>query len=183
MARRLQPSRALVHDASEPGSARQWSMHDLETLLAAPAWSVESLLPPPTPAADAPSVSAKQLHHLLRLSALPLPESPNHEAKMLETLSAQLHFVGEMQRADTTGVQPLRAIRDETSIAEREQTITMDTLKDAFAKEKIIGRHYKRIQRDTTPVAADHGEDWPVLASAERKVARYFIVESERPQE
>jgi len=102
---------------------------------------------------------------------------------MLDTLSAQLHFVGEMQRADTAGVKPLRAIRDETEAAENEHTITMETLQDAFAKEKAIGKHYKRIQRDTTQTPSNEAEDWPVLGSAERKVGKYFVVESERPQE
>jgi Asp-tRNA(Asn)/Glu-tRNA(Gln) amidotransferase C subunit len=178
-------ARRNVSGPAAPDNARvkTWSADDLGKLLAEPTWSVESLLPPATPGPDAPRVSAEQLHHLLRLSALPLPESPSHEAKMLDTLSAQLHFVGEIQQADTAGVKPLRAIRDETSIAEQEQTITMDTLKGAFAKEKVIGKHHKRIQRDTTPPDASHVEDWPVLASAERKKSKYFVVESERPQE
>lgn len=156
---------------------------DLESLLAKPMWSVESLLPPKTQGSDAPKISSQQLHHLLRLSALPLPEFPEAEKKMLDTLLAQLHFVGEIQQVDTTGVRPLRAIRDETAGAEEEQTISLETLKDALAKEKVIGKHYKRIQRDTTPVDAKDVEDWDVLGSAERKAGKYFVVESERPQE
>ncbi|PVI03231.1 hypothetical protein DM02DRAFT_640805 [Periconia macrospinosa] len=149
-----------------------------------PTWSVESLLPNKAQSADAPKISSKQLHHLLRLSALPLPETPEEEAKMLDTLSAQLHFVGEIQQVDTKDVTPLRAIRDETKAAEKEQTITLETLKDAFAQEKVIGKHHKRIQRDTTiPIDASDVEDWDVLGSAERKVGKYFVVDSERPQE
>ncbi|KAF2689804.1 hypothetical protein K458DRAFT_290934 [Lentithecium fluviatile CBS 122367] len=159
------------------------STSDLEELLAEPTWSVESLLPPKTPAADAPSISTNQLHHLLRLSALPLPKTAEEEKQMLDTLSAQLHFVGEIQQVDTAGVKPLRAIRDETETAELEQTITLDTLKEAIAKEKVIGKHYKRIQRDATPVDARDVENWDVLGSAQRRVGRYFVVESERPQE
>jgi hypothetical protein len=102
---------------------------------------------------------------------------------MLDTLAAQLHFVGKIQEVDTTGVEPLRAIRDETTAAEEEQTITVATLKDAFEKEKIIGTHHKRIQRETIPVDAKDAEDWDVLGSAERKAGKYFTVESERPQE
>lgn len=156
---------------------------DLEELLSTPTWSVEALLPPKTPAADAPKISSKQLHHLLRLSALPLPESPEAEQKMLDTLSAQLHFVGEIQQVDTTGVKPLRAIRDETATAEEEQTITLETLKDALAKEEVVGKHYKRIQRKADLVDAKDAEDWDVLGSAKRKVGKYFVVESERPEE
>lgn len=102
---------------------------------------------------------------------------------MLSTLRDQLHFVGKVQQVDTTGVEPLKAIRDETAAAEQEQTITLETLKDALAKEKVIGKHYKRIQRDTTPVDASDVENWDVLGSAERKLGRYFVVESERAQE
>ncbi|KAJ4381155.1 hypothetical protein N0V86_003502 [Didymella sp. IMI 355093] len=156
---------------------------ELEELLAKPTWSVESLLPPKTRAPDAPEVTSKQLHHLLRLSALPLPETPEQEQKMLDTLAAQLHFVGEIQRVDTTGVKPLRAIRDETRAAEEEQTIGLGTLKEALAKEKTIGKWHRRIQRDTTSVDAKDIEDWDVLGSAEKKAGKYFVVESERPPE
>ncbi|KAI8934890.1 hypothetical protein NX059_008562 [Plenodomus lindquistii] len=157
---------------------------ELEQLLAEPTWSVESLLPPKTRAPDAPQVSSQQLHHLLRLSALPPPESPEQEQKMLDTLAAQLHFVGKIQEVDTTGVTPLRALRDETKEAEREHTVSLDTLKEALSKEKVIGVYHKRIQRDTTtPVDARDVEDWDVLGSAERKSGKYFVVESERQQE
>ncbi|KAF1851776.1 uncharacterized protein K460DRAFT_41131 [Cucurbitaria berberidis CBS 394.84] len=156
---------------------------ELEQLLAEPTWSVESLLPPKTHAPDAPRIASQQLHHLLRLSALPPPETSQQEQKMLNTLAAQLHFVGNIQQVDTTGVKPLRAIRDETVAAEEEQTITLGTLKQALSKEKVIGHHYKRIQRDPTPVDAKDAEDWNVLGAAERKAGKYFVVESERPQE
>jgi Asp-tRNA(Asn)/Glu-tRNA(Gln) amidotransferase C subunit len=156
---------------------------ELEQLLAEPTWSVESLLPPKTRALDAPEITSQQLHHLLRLSALPPPETPEQEQKMLETLAAQLHFVGKIQEVDTTDVEPLRAIRDETAAAEEEQTVTMTTLVQALKNEKSIGTHYKRIQRNTAPVNAKDTEDWDVVGSAERKAGRYFVVESERPQE
>lgn len=112
-----------------------------------------------------------------------MPETPEQERKMLDTLAAQLHFVGQIQKMDTTGVKPLVVIRDETRAAEAEQTVTLDTLKDALAKEKAVGEHHKRIQRDPTPVDARDVEDWDVLGSAEKKVGKYFVVESERPQE
>jgi Asp-tRNA(Asn)/Glu-tRNA(Gln) amidotransferase C subunit len=155
----------------------------LEQLLAEPTWAVESLLPPKTRAPDAPRITSKQLHHLLRLSALPPPETPEAEQKMLDTLDAQLHFVGKIQEVDTSGVEPLRAIRDESEAAEQEQTITVETLAGALEKEKIVGSHYKRIQRDTTPIDASDVENWDVLGSAERKAGKYFVVESERPAE
>jgi Asp-tRNA(Asn)/Glu-tRNA(Gln) amidotransferase C subunit len=148
---------------------------ELEQLLAEPTWSVKSLLPPKD--------TSPQLHHLLRLSALPLPETPEEERKMLDTLAAQLHFVSKIQAVDTTGVKPLRAIRDETAAAEEEQTITYASMKRALDKEKGVGRYHKRIERDTTSVDAKDVEDWDVLGSAERKSGRYFVVESERPQD
>ncbi|KAJ4356164.1 uncharacterized protein N0V89_004194 [Didymosphaeria variabile] len=160
------------------------SFDDVEIALEGePTWDVESLLPPEKQAPDAPKITSQQLNHLLRLSALPLPKSQEEENKMLSTLSDQLHFVGKIQQVDTMGVKPLRAIRDETAAAEAEQTITLKTLKDALAKEKVIGKHYKRIQRDTTPVDASNAERWDVLGSAERKQGKYFVVKSERPQE
>ncbi|KAF2262374.1 hypothetical protein CC78DRAFT_320112 [Lojkania enalia] len=168
-------------------SSTQWPEQvkgdDLKDLLTRSTWSVESLLPSKTEARDAPEISSEHLHHLLRLSALPLPENQEEEAKMLQNLSAQLHFVGKMQQVDTTDIKPLRAIRDETSEAEKEHTITMDMLKDALAREKTIGKHYKRIQRNTDAVDTKDVENWDVLGSAERKVGRFFVVESERPQE
>ena len=178
-------SEQQASESAIKGSQKRPGLHpdELEELLAKPTWSVESLLPPKTRAPDAPEIFSKQLHHLLRLSALPLPETPEQEKKMLDTLAAQLHFVGEIQRVDTTGVKPLRAIRDETQAAEQEQTIGLDTLKEALAKEKTIGKCYRRIQRDTTPVNAKDVEDWDVLGSAEKKVGKYFVVESERPPE
>ncbi|KAF1940672.1 hypothetical protein EJ02DRAFT_225473 [Clathrospora elynae] len=179
----LRASETAGNETTHPHKSGGIHPDELEQLLAAPTWSVESLLPPKTRAPDAPQVTSQQLHHLLRLSALPPPETPEQEQKMLDTLAAQLHFVGKIQDVDTTGVKPLRAIRDETTAAEKEQTITLKTLKEALGKEDVIGHHYKRIQRDTTPVDAKDVEDWHVLGSAERKSGKYFVVESERPLE
>lgn len=178
-------ARARVETIKIPDHSEDKGIHpdELEQLFSEPTWSVESLMPPKTRAPDAPKITSQQLHHLLRLSALPPPESPEQEQKMLDTLAAQLHFVGKIQEVDTTGVEPLRALRDETGEAEKEQTISLDTLQDALSKEKVIGIHHKRIQRDTAPADAHDAENWDVLGSAERKLGKYFVVESERPQE
>jgi len=157
--------------------------NELEELFAKPTWSVKSLLPPKTRAADAPKVTSEQLHHLLRLSALPPPETPEQEQKMLDTLADQLHFVNKIQEIDTTGVTPLRAIRPEGKAARMHRMIGLEQVKDALNSEKVIGQYHKRIQRDTTPKDAKDVEDWDVLGSAERKSGKYFVVESERPQE
>jgi Asp-tRNA(Asn)/Glu-tRNA(Gln) amidotransferase C subunit len=173
--RRASSTQAPTHKGVRPD--------ELEQLLAEPTWSVESLLPPATRAPDAPQITSQQLHHLLRLSALPPPDTPKKEQKMLDTLAAQLHFVGKIQEVDTEGVEPLRAIRDETAAAAEEHTITLATLGDALAREELIGTHHKRVQRNTAPVNAADVEDWDVLGSAERKAGKYFVVESERPPE
>lgn len=102
---------------------------------------------------------------------------------MMNTLADQLHFVGKIQQVDTTGVEPLRAMRDETEDAENEQAVSVQSLQEALSKEKVVGKYHKRIQRDTTPVDAKDVEDWDVLGSAQRKVGKYFVVESERPPE
>lgn len=97
---------------------------------------------------------------------------------MLKTLSSQLHFVREIQQVDTQGVPPLRALRDETIAAEKEREISMDTLKEALAREEVIGKHHKRIRRKTNPVSAKDAENWDVLGYAERKSGKYFVVDS-----
>jgi Asp-tRNA(Asn)/Glu-tRNA(Gln) amidotransferase C subunit len=177
--RRYENPKTLVHKREAGGIHPD----ELEQLFAEPTWSVKSLLPPKEGAPDAPRITSQQLHHLLRLSALPPPETSEEEQKMLDTLAAQLCFVGKIQEVDTTGVTPLRAIRDETAAAEKEQTITLASMREALGKEKVIGRYHQRIERDSTPVDARDAEDWDVLGSAERKSGRYFVVESERLQE
>ncbi|KAF1989003.1 hypothetical protein K402DRAFT_319703, partial [Aulographum hederae CBS 113979] len=150
----------------------------IQEILSRPTWSVESLLPDEN-SPDAPTISPKQLHHLLRLSALPLPSSPEEETKILNTLRSQLHFVKEIQKVDTTGVPALKSLRDETAAAEREIQVNLDTLKEAFANEEVLGNYYKRIRRkEETPVDTKGAEDWDVLGSAQKKVGRYFVVDS-----
>lgn len=155
------------------------TMVDVDELLSKPTWSVESLLPSEAHVADSKSIFPYQLRHLLRLSALPAPNNSNEEAKMLETLAAQLHFVKEIQKVDTRRVAPLRSLRDETVEAEAENEISLETLKDALAKEEMVGKHHKRIRRkQELPVDTRGAEDWDVLGHAERKIGRYFVVDS-----
>lgn len=84
---------------------------EISTFLAERSWSISSLLPP-TPAPP-PRIAPQTLHHLLRLSALPIPSSKDEEAELLATLEEQLHFVDSVQKVDTTGVEPLVTVRDE----------------------------------------------------------------------
>lgn len=99
---------------------------------------------------------------------------------MLNTLSSQLHFVKAIQQIDTTGVEPLRSLRDETSRGEMENTYDMESMKDALAQEEVVGKWHKRIRRKPhrdKDGRTKSAEDWDVLGGAERKVGKFFIVE------
>lgn len=96
----------------------------------------------PAPITDADSeVTPATLHHLLRLSALPLPPTPEAEARLLTSLRAQVHFVKHLQSVDTTGVQPLVAIRDETEASREERTIGLKDLQAWLDNEEKVGRN------------------------------------------
>lgn len=94
---------------------------------------------------------------------------------MLATLSSQLHFVRQIQEIDTTGIEPLQSLRDETKEGESEAELGLDALKEALGKEEVRGKFHRRIRRRTD--VGDQGEQWDVLGSATRKVGRYFVVE------
>ncbi|KAL4933443.1 DUF726 domain protein [Aspergillus undulatus] len=150
---------------------------DVESLLAKPTWSVRSLLPETAAKPPSPSVTPAQLRHLLRLSALPQPSSAEEEQRMLETLESQIHFVKEIQKVDTTGVEPLQSIRDESPEAVKENTIGLEQLKEALSKERVVGRN-KRIQR-IQPARNDRpdGDVWDgnALGYASKTKAKFFV--------
>ncbi|KAJ5594908.1 uncharacterized protein N7459_001116 [Penicillium hispanicum] len=153
---------------------------DIESLLATPSWSVRSLLPDESTNSSSPSVTPKQLRHLLRLSALPQPANPEEEQSMLQTLESQIHFVRKIQQVDTTGVEPLRSIRDESAAAVKETTIGLEQLKDALAQEHVSGRR-KRIQRiQSEKNTHPDGPAWDgnALGSASKTKGKYFVVET-----
>ncbi|KAG5983410.1 hypothetical protein E4U55_008260 [Claviceps digitariae] len=150
-----------------------------DDILSKPSWSIRSLLEPSSPAAEAApteTITTKQLHHLLRLAALPLPQSPVEEASMIDTLRSQLQFVRAVQRVNTTGVEPLRAIRDETPEAVLENTVTLEDMKSFLADEELVG-HYKRPRRIRKKIE-EADEKWDVLGTASKKAGKYFVVES-----
>jgi Asp-tRNA(Asn)/Glu-tRNA(Gln) amidotransferase C subunit len=149
---------------------------NVDELLSKPTWSVASLLPKASDA-DSNEVSSKQLRHLLKLSALPPPKDDSDEAKMLKTLSSQLHFVKEIQKADTTGVQPLQSLRDETAQGEQEAELGLEALKDALAAEEVRGKFHPRIRRRRDAAQTVKKDEWNVLGSAGKKTGRYFVVE------
>lgn len=154
---------------------------DIKELLSKPTWSVnETLLPSPEQLAAMNEVTPSQLHHLLRLSALPQPKSQMQENEMIETLHMQLHFVKQIQTVYTTGVEPLVAIRDETDAAKEETTIGLSdpAITEALKNEKIIGRNRRPRRNRDIPVDTKGAENWPVLQTAKKTVDGYFIVDS-----
>lgn len=153
---------------------------DIATMLAQPSWSVKSLLEPTPGSLQEAPITQKQLHHLLRLSALPLPESENEEARMIKDLQSQLQFVKVIQSVNTDGLEPLQSIRDETKRAERENMITVQSLKDEFDKEVVVGRRGRITKTQVPPCDAEGIEDWDPLGQAPKKLGRYFVVETDK---
>ncbi|KAJ5603666.1 hypothetical protein N7537_006622 [Penicillium hordei] len=151
---------------------------DIEFILGAPNWSVRSLLPNPA-SKPPPSITPTQLHHLLRISALPQPANQEEEQSMLDTLESQIHFVKEIQLVDTTGVAPLARIRDESPAAIEEETIGIEKLREALAKEKVSGRRGKiqRVPGEKNDRPDGTAWDGNALGSATKTKGKYFVVE------
>ena len=106
---------------------------------------------------------------------------------MLRTLSSQIHFVREVQAVDTTGVEPLRSLRDETNTAIKESTIGLEQMRDFLEKEEVVGKN-RRIRRKKN-VSSDGNEKnrgqfgeegWDPLVLAQEKRGRYFVVRREK---
>lgn len=150
---------------------------DIALLLSKPAWSVSSLLSSAPHASVPPEISSKQLQHLSRLSALPPPKDAAEEASMLATLSSQLHFVKEIQKIDTTGVEPLRSLRDETAEGERSAELGMEALREALEKEEVRGKFHKRIRRKRERGAVKREDEWDVLGTTGKRTGKFFVVE------
>ncbi|KAF2762314.1 hypothetical protein EJ05DRAFT_204917 [Pseudovirgaria hyperparasitica] len=150
---------------------------DVTKLLATPTWSVRAILPSTSAKATAPAITSAQLHHLLRLSALPLPASDKDEQDMMQALESHIHFVKDIQRVETNVTVPLRALRDESEAAELRNTIDMGALKEALENEEVIGKHHKRIRRRCSSTVVD---TWNVTGYAERIAGKHFVVHSEK---
>jgi Asp-tRNA(Asn)/Glu-tRNA(Gln) amidotransferase C subunit len=166
-------------ESSSPTSTTSEPELDIEAYLSSPSWSVKSLLQTGGQLEEQSPVSPEQLRHLLRLSALPQPKDAEEEAKMLETLTSQLFFVREIQKVDTSGVAPLRALRDERLQNEKASEITLESLKEALDQEEVIGEHYKRLRRKQAQVSpASNPEGWNPLDHAQLKVGKFFVVDS-----
>lgn len=151
-------------------------------MLESPSWSTASLLGGDRDTTTTElAITQKQLHNLLRLSALPLPKTNAEETKMIKDLEAQLRFVQAVQKLDTEGVEPLQCVRDETEQGERENMITLESLREEFDKELVLGKRGRIIRRkDLPPVEEEDMGDWDPLAQAPTKVGRYFVVETDK---
>ncbi|UZP42311.1 hypothetical protein NXS19_010127 [Fusarium pseudograminearum] len=125
------------------------------SILEKPTWSVRSLLPSSSSSEQAENITPSQLHHLLRLSALPLPTTPADEATMINTLQSQLQFTPE---------------------ARQEVTIGLADLQEALDREVRIG-HYQRARRVREKIESN-AEKWDALSTASKTAGRYFVVES-----
>ena len=196
---------------------------EIESLLETPTWSVASLLPPgpsrkresdssilysfqsSTPESEAEveteaksEITREKLHHLLKLSALPPPKSRQEESQMLGDLQDQVHFVKEIQKVDTEGVQPLVAIRDETSEHRQERTIGMVTLAEFIDLEEKKGKNgtirrrkdtyqVTRFTPDSEPWRDDRStwseveDPWATGEGSEtRKMGKFFFVKRDQ---
>ena len=123
----------------------------------------------------------------------------------MRDLEAQLAFVRAVRDVDTAGVEPLRAVRDETAAGARKRRVGLDALRPALAHEDVVG-HARRPRRrggrrlllqqggEGAGAADGHGhddarikgvEDWDVLAAASETAGPYFVVRSGggRPRE
>jgi Asp-tRNA(Asn)/Glu-tRNA(Gln) amidotransferase C subunit len=145
---------------------------------------VRSLLPDDkatTSSSDA-CVTPKQLHHLLRLSALPLPKTSEEETKMVDILESQLLFVRDIQSVDTQGVDPLRSIRDETDQGLQEATIGLEQVRHVLSQEVAFGRSKRPRRQKIIEKAPAEVENWNPLHTASDTAGPYFVVRSGKNQ-
>ncbi|KAI5290985.1 TIM23 complex component [Ascosphaera aggregata] len=130
-------------------------------------------------------VSREKLHHLLRLSALPLPSSAAEEQKMLRHLESQIQFVKEMQGVDTSdpSITPLRTVRDETPSALKENAIGLrGEIAETLSREDYVGRarRIKKSQAIRNPLPDGKTWDGNALRYANKTAGRFFIVQGSR---
>jgi Asp-tRNA(Asn)/Glu-tRNA(Gln) amidotransferase C subunit len=100
---------------------------------------------------------------------------------MIKTLESQLHFVREIQSVDTTGVEPLQAIREESEEAKVDLTIGLESLKDALSRERVSGRMRRPRRQDEQSMKPE--DKWDPLGTADKTVSGYFVVRSKEVAE
>ncbi|KAL8937147.1 MAG: hypothetical protein Q9211_003828 [Gyalolechia sp. 1 TL-2023] len=154
-----------------------WSLQDLVGNKPKHAISPRRKFFPHLPEAP-PTVSPKELHHLLRLSALPPPKNLAEQEKMQRDLQSQLHFVRAIQKIHIPEhVEPLQSIRDETEEGMKEREYTVESLADEFNKEEVVGKRGRiRSKRPKDANKRNEAEQWDPLALAPRTVGRYIAV-------
>lgn len=173
---------------SSSNSSQPSKTPSFQKVFASPSWSVRALLPTSSPSSSSPTprdidatkISPKTLHHLLRLSSLPPPSTPEEESALLDTLHTQLHFVRAIQAVDTTGVAPLTSIRDESSTTARAAAAeTFNKVKEALASETVVGfRGRPRRVREENGRARSAEEVMVEDKTRDRRDRGYYVVES-----
>ena len=170
--------RALQGQPSCSYSSGPLDAAQITSMLLKPSWSMKSLLDTKVCSELNPVITQKQLHHLLRLSALPLPKTTEEESEMIKTLESQLHFVRAIQSVDTTGIQPLQSIRDESDEAAKENEITLESLQAHLDQEEVVGRSRRIKRRKDFTAAKQEDNHFDPLAQASKKIGRYIVVET-----
>ncbi|CCU74969.1 DUF726 domain-containing protein [Blumeria hordei DH14] len=152
-------------------------LDSIDNFLAQPSWSVHTMLADSD--STTPEVSDAELQNLIRLSALPQPDSSQAQC-IRTTLLTQLRFVQAIQRVDTSGVAPFVCLRNETDAGRRASTIGLADLKAALSHESYSGKcaRPRRRQSQEPPKMAD----WDVLGASlnvtEMNGEKYFTVKS-----
>lgn len=71
----------------------------------------------------------------------------------------------------------MQTIRDETEEAAKENTVTIDTLREDFAKEEVVGKR-GRIRTIAREKEQQAGEKWNPLAHSSKTQGPYFVVDT-----
>lgn len=101
---------------------------------------------------------------------------------MVRTLESQIHFVKEIQKINTTGVEPLVAIRDETTESIEEQTITLETLQPYLDKEQKVGANGTIRRQKPAETIRDSGWNPFEMGKGKetRRKGKYFFVKKQK---
>ena len=124
---------------------------DLNEFLGSPGWNLDELLPPnrsksstsPDPTDDSP-ITLETLRHLLHLSGLPPPKSPQEESNLLSALHDQLHFVRHVQSVPTENVKPLIRVGRESHPEDEIGVLSYQECVEESQSENIPGLEWKQ---------------------------------------
>ncbi|KAL8928860.1 MAG: hypothetical protein Q9208_001638 [Pyrenodesmia sp. 3 TL-2023] len=172
-----------------------------------PTWSLRSLASPSrTSPSSTTTITPQTLHHLLRLSALPLPTSTAEQEKMLRDLHSQLAFVRAVQDVEIPeGTEPLQCVRDETEEGRREAEYGLESLEEELGRERVVGKRGRIVRRgkddngegedgyrngtgkdkvERSDMGAkeemEEGKGWDLLRLAPRTRGRFVVVDTMR---